>query len=135
MKKNLIVTAIGLVLTIPAVATQKCIQWDWTDTQLESAQVEIAGPMWEIYIPETDQLFKGYGFMSETDGDVAEYISLSDTPSENIWCWCALSKPFHTLFIYFGQPMFSGPGECSQSCAYDFQHNADFREKIKDNWD
>ncbi|MBE6459539.1 MAG: hypothetical protein E7009_00965 [Alphaproteobacteria bacterium] len=144
MKKNLIVTAIGLVLTIPAVATQKCISTDTLDDyNFYQEETNFHGTvLWSVTSDEPKSTyFRGIAIMVSNIDDLGglepyDNLEYNGIESSQI-CACILTYPYPGKQFVIPYPLSgdsSNPANCSQNCATTFSDKTgvgrSFREQI-----
>ncbi|MBR2393170.1 MAG: hypothetical protein IKB05_01630 [Alphaproteobacteria bacterium] len=105
MKKLLTLTALCALLTAPATAVQKCVALDETST-CSATFPENLSTDWSAQCStnETVVNIKGLSLCSnkagDTNGDTADYITMSGSINENIRCWCRIISPGVTPWVY-----------------------------------
>ncbi len=85
----------------------------------------------------TDMVVKGVGFCSSSNGNTrgttAETINISETESENQYCWCKMVYPTVSSKYVFSHDTYSSgycAYYCAAQCAYDLATYSTFRASI-----
>ena len=131
MKKLLTLTAVGVILTAPATAVQRCVGLDIDNSScMFSASNSMAYKNkvnWDGTCTNVSQYIsvsiRGIGVCSSTAAsDQFETISsLSQTSvAGNINCWCKVVKPTETSWIaaHTSSNSYASADKCVQECAY-----------------
>lgn len=112
MKKILILTAVGAILTVPAMAVVQCVALDAsvvaTDTSYGSSD-------WTAVFP--NMTIKGVatcGGTSQTSNQLSDDVLVGDGSN----CWCRVISPFITSWVWANEGGLNDPNDCYESCAY-----------------
>ena len=122
MKKLLTFTAVGVLLTAPAVAVQKCIKFD--DNAVGSAghskSYDYEGfphgfGSWTTTFPDIGVVW-GFGMCSNLPPATADsYSELEFRDGNNDSCWCKMVSPLVSDWISAGD--FTTQDQCYAECA------------------
>ncbi|MBP3316510.1 MAG: hypothetical protein J6L70_02845 [Alphaproteobacteria bacterium] len=126
MKKLLILTAVGAMLAVPAMAVQKCVALDGYNTMCDVDELEYGNSEFKAscgtYGTGVTIPVRGIGICSNTSGSV--HGSTSDTlvtvssvsDSQNVNCWCKIISPIMSPWV--SSYSYSSASECAYKCAY-----------------
>lgn len=133
MKQTLALTTISALITIPAVAVQKCVALNPSSITCEIEDPGYSTTDWtstcttnNITIP-----IKGIATCSKasaavgatTDGGLPTVNSPSDTTSHK-FCWCKVTSPATSKWVFLGTSPSAGSCayHCARNCAYSIQN-------------
>ena len=136
MKKLLTLTAVGVILTSPTLAVQKCVALDFTN----AGEGDYDGNQWYVTYPNAFILGEAIYSKSNVDSQVeffakAEFVDLSNTPSENEYCWCRMLKPFVSYWMCMditATVIASMGSSCAKICADAFSSTTDLYLDARD---
>ncbi|MBQ7127953.1 MAG: hypothetical protein IJO18_03145 [Alphaproteobacteria bacterium] len=105
MKKLLTLTAVGVILAVPAFAVQQCVfkptmdNWEVCDNGTDGLSDDSGG--WWIDCNGTR--YRGIAMYSTADvGDVAETIDSGTPNTTTVYCYCKMIYPVLSKWIKFG---------------------------------
>ena len=139
MKKLLFLTAVGALLTAPAIAAQKCVVLD-SNAEAISVDYKLRGTDWSVSFENVT--VKGVAFCSSkacTADSISQKVSFGYSDFSNRCnCWCRMTSPAVSQWVWSGEQCpASGVGggvncmaSCAAMCASSFQYPGDFRNKM-----
>ena len=128
MKKLLILTTVGVILTAPAIAVQKCVALNTESTECASPNpsLYLNTPWWEAVCTTNDKnlLIKGIGACSRVQGNAYASAYPSNTiptvsnssDTTNVNCWCKMVSPAVSRWVF--AKTHTSVGDCAASCAF-----------------
>ncbi len=141
MKKLLTITAVGVLLTVPATAVQKCVALSSSATTCTLASAYRKAE-WNTTCTTNGTSVKvsGVAACSNASGDSAGDIysegllptikSSSDTTNVN--CWCKMTSPAVSPWVFYSAP--TTPSNCALYCADNclsgLSNHANFRSAL-----
>lgn len=134
MKKLLTITAVGVLLTAPAIAVQRCVAIPDAATAPDITEAYENETIWTASYPGIE--FDGLAMCAATSGtNYARYGSInynSESLSENKYCWCRIIKPVVSYWVLAGSRLnqetcMSG---CAENCANFMNTQSAFRTSI-----
>ena len=119
MKKILTLTAVGVILTVPAMAVVQCVQKpEYNDHgELDGIGGGAGSADWTF---ETSNVtFTGVAVCSSSVSIFGTYtaldsISMSETGSSNSYCWCKMTHPASSRWVFRDSNSVS---DCTSYCA------------------
>ena len=123
MKKLLTLTALGAILTAPAMAVQKCVALNSSTTTCTSTSV-YGNADWSATCTTngTSVPIKGIAMCANQDADVdygtSDAITMVSSTSDttNLNCWCKIVEPAVSSWVDIGA--FSSADICAYYCSY-----------------
>ncbi len=140
MKKLLILTTLGAILTAPAIAVQKCVALnsmastctstpasgnaDWSATCASTSDTSV--PIKGIAMCSNQKANEAYG----TSDAITTVSSTTDTTNVN--CWCKMVEPAVSSWVYIfaGTSASYCASNCSGTCADRARNNSTFRRAL-----
>ncbi len=139
MKKLLIITAVGAILTAPAMAAQKCVALDASTTTCTST-VASGNADWSATCKTngTSVPIKGIAMCSNQAADAqfgtSDAITTisSTTDTTNVNCWCKMVEPAVSSWVFILASASAGScaNSCSTYCAYYARSSSAFRSAL-----
>ena len=129
MKKLLILTALGAILTAPANAVQKCVALDPQHSGCyptsEGYSDFVGKAEWSITCTTngTSVPIKGIAMCSNQAADdffdTSEAITTVSSESDmtDRYCWCKMVEPAVSSWVYIGEFIYDGDRGCAYGCA------------------
>lgn len=110
MKKILTLTAVGVILTVPAMAVVQCVALNSDNTSCVSEGDYREQPDWALVCTTGTKktTVRGVSFCLYDD-----FYSLRGA-GQNTYCWCMVTVPFRTSMFYVKQ--FSTEASCYMGC-------------------
>ncbi len=112
MKKILTLTAVGAILTVPAMAVVQCVA---LDASVAATDVSYGSSDWTAVFP--NMTIKGVatcGGTSKTSNQLSDDVLVGDGSN----CWCRAISPFITSWVWVNEGGLNDPNDCYESCSY-----------------
>lgn len=137
MKKLLTLTAVGTLLTAPAIAVQKCVALDMDTTQCTASFTPSYSTEWSVNCT-TDGVsvpITGIATCSSTagseEGEVVDTVEMPQSSGGNWYCWCKMISPAVSSWVFYSSMSYSFCWQkCADYCAYRTAGTYWFREGL-----
>ncbi len=120
MKKLLTLTAVGALLATPALAVQKCVALnDEPDmTWCYNGGTNFGDVNWgnacDVFTGTTISVSGVSACSDQPDGEPISWLTVSDNATDNIYCWCMMTEPAVSKWVFAGK----NTANCLYSCGY-----------------